>query len=516
MPRKPGRARARARAGARQRIDLLARRIGRPPARRSMSRAFAQNASRSTHAKGASSAAVARFETGEIVGGQQTSADHYRARQHGARRTDASDSPRRSTFLREVASLPRLRLYPAESPAPQSRGAGEPKGPTQGPRGESSQMRRSAALSARARQLTPQAPEREGVCTLPSSLCAPIRRRLALVIAAVACSPRPARAVRRARRRQHLGDRTLSAATSGHDVRVLQDYLTRAGYRTPIAGVFGPRRCTTSSASSSAPPPDGRRLVGRRHGTRCARSPPARRSAKQRADSSGGGSLASTSATARCKKGMRGHDVRVLQDYLTRARLRDADRRRASAPDARTTSSASSTPTGITADGVVGSGTVSALRGLGDTAGASGHCGSPRPVGHARLLLRRHRRRAGRRPAGDQGRDRRRQPHRDASRTSTAAATATWNDTGYDCSGSVSYALHGGGLLDAPARLGAASCPGARAGPAAGSRSTRTRPRLHGRRRPALRHERREPVALAVGHALRRRLRRAPPVGGIS
>jgi hypothetical protein len=23
-----------------------------------------------------------------------------------------------------------------------------------------------------------------------------------------------------------------------------------------------------------------------------------------------------------------------------------------------------------------------------------------------------------------------------------------WNDTGYDCSGSVSYALHGGGLLD--------------------------------------------------------------------
>jgi hypothetical protein len=26
----------------------------------------------------------------------------------------------------------------------------------------------------------------------------------------------------------------------------------------------------------------------------------------------------------------------------------------------------------------------------------------------------------------------------------------TWNDTGYDCSGSVSYALHGAGLLDTP------------------------------------------------------------------
>ena len=26
----------------------------------------------------------------------------------------------------------------------------------------------------------------------------------------------------------------------------------------------------------------------------------------------------------------------------------------------------------------------------------------------------------------------------------------SWNDSGYDCSGSVSYALHGGGLLDSP------------------------------------------------------------------
>jgi cell wall-associated NlpC family hydrolase len=27
---------------------------------------------------------------------------------------------------------------------------------------------------------------------------------------------------------------------------------------------------------------------------------------------------------------------------------------------------------------------------------------------------------------------------------------ADWDDTGYDCSGSVSYALHGAGLLDSP------------------------------------------------------------------
>jgi hypothetical protein len=38
---------------------------------------------------------------------------------------------------------------------------------------------------------------------------------------------------------------------------------------------------------------------------------------------------------------------------------------------------------------------------------------------------------------------------------------ARWNDTGYDCSGSVSYALHGGGLLDSPLDSGALMSYGA-------------------------------------------------------
>jgi peptidoglycan hydrolase-like protein with peptidoglycan-binding domain len=39
---------------------------------------------------------------------------------------------------------------------------------------------------------------------------------------------------------QHLGERTLRPGMHGHDVRVLQSYLTVAGYSTSIDGDFGP------------------------------------------------------------------------------------------------------------------------------------------------------------------------------------------------------------------------------------------------------------------------------------
>ncbi len=39
----------------------------------------------------------------------------------------------------------------------------------------------------------------------------------------------------------HLGQRPLRRGAHGHDVRVLQAYLTQAGFPTPIAGIFGPQ-----------------------------------------------------------------------------------------------------------------------------------------------------------------------------------------------------------------------------------------------------------------------------------
>ena len=67
------------------------------------------------------------------------------------------------------------------------------------------------------------------------------------------------------------------------------------------------------------------------------------------------------------------------------------------------------------------------------------------------------------------------------------AVTARSSRSGYDCSGSVSFALHGGGLLSAPLDS-TGFMTWAIPGPASGSRSTRTRPRLHGDRRHPLRH----------------------------
>ncbi len=39
---------------------------------------------------------------------------------------------------------------------------------------------------------------------------------------------------------QHLGERVLRKGMRGHDIRVLQAFLTMAGYSTPVSGWFGP------------------------------------------------------------------------------------------------------------------------------------------------------------------------------------------------------------------------------------------------------------------------------------
>ena len=113
-------------------------------------------------------------------------------------------------------------------------------------------------------------------------------------------------------------------------------------------------------------------------------------------------------------------------------------------------------------------------------------------------------------------RDRRRQPHRPHAVQLRRRARLVPVDSGYDCSGSVSYLLHGGGLLHTPLDSGQFMSWGSAgrgrwitiyANPGHAYAIVRTTPRAAALRH--VRHGRR--VALGRRPALRRRLRRAPP-----
>jgi peptidoglycan hydrolase-like protein with peptidoglycan-binding domain len=58
---------------------------------------------------------------------------------------------------------------------------------------------------------------------------------------------------------KHLGDRVLRQGMNGHDVRVLQAYLTLAGYPTSVDGGFGPAtlRSVRAFQTDNAFTPDG-------------------------------------------------------------------------------------------------------------------------------------------------------------------------------------------------------------------------------------------------------------------
>jgi peptidoglycan hydrolase-like protein with peptidoglycan-binding domain len=265
-----------------------------------------------------------------------------------------------------------------------------------------------------------------------------MRSVICLALLAAALAPSSALAA------QHLGDRTLQAGDRGHDVRVLQDYLTRDGYATPIAGVFGPETLANVKRFQRAHHLTADGVVGA--GTAHAlRSVAAQRSAAKQGAPAAGGGGSQHMGDRPLKKDMRGHDVRVLQDYLTRAGYATPIAG-VFGPQTLANVKRFQRAHGLTADGVVGPSTVQALRNLGDSAGNSGAPVSA-PTGHATL------RADGTAVAPADAP----QAIKDVIAAGNRIATkpyvyggghGTWNDAGYDCSGSVSYALHGGGLID--------------------------------------------------------------------
>jgi len=281
------------------------------------------------------------------------------------------------------------------------------------------------------------------------SVIAPACRRsrfvISLVLLAVAACAALAPSVSIAAQNQHLGDRTLHKGDRGHDVRVLQDYLTRAGYTTPIAGVFGPQTLRNVKRFQRAHHMAVDGIVG--PGTsKALRTVAARRAAAKQHAASGGDGGSEHMGDRTLKKGMRGHDVRVLQDYLTRAGI-PTPIDGVFGPGTLTNVKRFQRAQGLTVDGVVGSGTVAALRQLaeGGSAGNSGDT-APAPVGHATLRADGTAVAPADAPAAVKG------VIAAGNRIATkpyvyGGGHGTWIDNGYDCSGSVSFALHGGGLI---------------------------------------------------------------------
>ena len=258
--------------------------------------------------------------------------------------------------------------------------------------------------------------------------------------AAVAKRPNPS----------HLGDRALRAGASGADVRELQDALGRAGFSVKVDGEFGSStvRAVKRFQRAAQLTPSG--TVG------------AKTVAALRAAASGGtagvtggvsrstASRASLGRRIPVKKGMRGHDIRVLQDLLGNAGFTEVTVDGVFGSDTYDAVKAFEQRAGRPVDGQMDAGDIEALR----TAAAAGPPPETTPVAAAA-------------PAG---------PTATIGPDGKAVAPAgappqvqqiiaagnqiasmpykyggghgKWDDTGYDCSGSVSFALHGAGLID--------------------------------------------------------------------
>jgi peptidoglycan hydrolase-like protein with peptidoglycan-binding domain len=276
----------------------------------------------------------------------------------------------------------------------------------------------------------------------------------------------------------HLGARVLKRGMSGSDIVTLQTDLTRAGFPTPSVGIFGPTTArnvlrfehkyhlrldgivdaqfvrkldkvlsarvtsdTTGNGGSAlaAPTSEGRSPQGSKRTTPKAVSQAPAPTPTTIMPNGGSQHLGQRVL----RQGMSGHDVRVLQGYLTLAGFpTNIDGQ--FGPGTEQNVIAFQTAHGMTANGVVSYADTQELRAVVATAASS-----TGPVAKAQI-------------------------NPDGTATAPASAPAVvgqviasanqiigkpylyaggharWNDVGYDCSGAVSFALHGAQLLSVP------------------------------------------------------------------
>jgi peptidoglycan hydrolase-like protein with peptidoglycan-binding domain len=248
----------------------------------------------------------------------------------------------------------------------------------------------------------------------------------------------------------HLGDRTLRAGASGADVKELQQALGQAGFKVKTDGKFGTGtlRAVKRFQRASRLKPSGtvdRKTVAALK--RALRGSSANVNGGYDPDNPDTGHH-SLGDRIPVKRGMSGHDIRVLQDFLKRAGFNVSVDGEFGATTEKAVKKFE-TAQSRTVDGIMDAADIDALRTLageddpgagtmptqlapGDTAqiGSDGLAIAPASAPpQVQAII----------AAGNQIASK---PYK------YGGGHGKWNDSGYDCSGSVSYALHGAGLLE--------------------------------------------------------------------
>jgi peptidoglycan hydrolase-like protein with peptidoglycan-binding domain len=247
-----------------------------------------------------------------------------------------------------------------------------------------------------------------------------------------------------------LGEGTLRPGASGSDVRALQKALRAVGVSVKVDGKFGPAtvRAVKKFQRAAQLRPNG--IAGRK-------TLAALQQVLQGGGASAGGDYDLVRATTKKKskrgslgsrvplrRGMRGHDVRVLQDFLRKSGQSVSIDGRFGSRTLKAVKAFEQAAT-RTVDGIMDAEDIAALRELAASGAALQTVQAPgehATIGPDGLAIA---------PASAP------EPVKAIIAAGNQIATkpykyggghARFDDTGYDCSGSVSYALHGAGLLE--------------------------------------------------------------------
>ena len=251
-----------------------------------------------------------------------------------------------------------------------------------------------------------------------------------------------------------LGERALRVGATGPDVRELQKLLRAVGFPIKkVDGEFGPATKKAVQAFQTARNLEASGTVGR------ATVAALREAVQGGAASLDAGGFDDTIGTAKTKslgdripvrRGMSGHDVKVLQDFLKRVGHKVTVDGEFGGGTVRAVK-AFEQVNGLPVDGLVDANDIAVLRGRADA-------GRKATAAQAPLKLAP----GDRATVGPDGLAIAPENAPEAVKQMIAAGNkiaktpyiyggghGRWEDKGYDCSGSVSYALHGAGLLKA-------------------------------------------------------------------